>query len=130
MGADNDKEIANASSIQELVKLLKQRRENFSKEREEIKEHIGKGDYEGKYYTFKSGTSDEEKQKRMNYMEQLEDAYGEIASIVNSVNNKINFDELKKKVLGVTQYYFVVYDKENKLPGAIQEFKNFVQANN
>ena len=119
-----DQEILNATSINELIDILNDRKEKFPQEKKEIQDYINDPSKEIDSINV-SGIDNEILKQRVPYLNELENAYNIIIEHLSS-NPDLPLKETKEECDNITSLYNLTYDPNKELDMQMQKFENFV----
>ena len=119
-----DQEILNASSINELIEILNERKEKFPQEKKQLQDYINDPSKEVDSINV-SGIDNEILKQRVPYLNDLENAYNIIIEHLSS-NPDLPLKETKEECDNITSLYNLTYDPNKELDMQMQKFENFV----
>ena len=119
-----DQEILNASSINELIEILNERKEKFPQEKKQLQDYINDPSKEVDTINV-SGIDNEILKQRVPYLNDLENAYNIIIEYLSS-NPDLPLKETKEECDNITSLYNLTYDPNKELDMQMQKFENFI----
>jgi len=119
-----DQEILNATSINELIDILNDRKEKFPQEKKQIQDYINDPSKEIDSINV-SGIDNEILKQRVPYLNDLENAYNIIIEYLSS-NPDLPLKETKEECDNITSLYNLTYDPNKELDMQMQKFENFI----
>ena len=119
-----DQEILNASSINELIEILNERKEKFPQEKKQLQDYINDPSKEVDSINV-SGIDNEILKQRVPYLNDLENAYNIIIEYLSS-NPDLPLKETKEECDNITSLYNLTYDPNKELDMQMQKFENFI----
>jgi hypothetical protein len=119
-----DQEILNASSINELIEILNERKEKFPQEKKQLQDYINDPSKEVDSINV-SGIDNEILKQRVPYLNDLENAYNIIIEHLSS-NPDLPLKETKEECDNITSLYNLTYDPNKELDMQMQKFENFI----
>lgn len=123
-----DKKVDACKSIDELIKLMNTRIENFPLEKKEINEYLR--DHKNPITMIDSeGVPDDILAKRPEHLDNLMEKYSEIVKLLES-NKKLDLDEVKAYVTNITRHYVLTYDPNHEVDNDFKKFTEFIEIKN
>ena len=121
---EQDKEIVNARSINEIISILESRKKRLNKEQEMFERYLE--DPNGNELPNElAGNTIERIKKRVTFLTSLYDAYNEMSGLLKRKVKKLNISDTIPYVIKITQLYYQAYDINNELSDFLTEFVNF-----
>ena len=120
-----DEEINNAKGINEIIKIIEERKNKLPEERKELGVHLE--DPTKQVGNLNLNNVDPEWiKKRIPHLENLEEAYNKVINILQS-NPNLPLKDVKSYSSNVTQHYFKFYDVNDALKNDVDLFELFVE---
>lgn len=126
-GINPDPEIQNAKSIEELAKIFKDRKNKFSSERKQTNDYIKDKNTDVEGIDVK-GVSDDQLRFRIEYLNDLENAYGKVTSILTTNKDYLPLDEIKPYLQNIASKYFYTFDPNKELDFEMNKFIEYVDS--
>ena len=124
-GGFMDEEIKNATNIDELIKVMEEKKERLPKEKQQIEDHIEDPTKEVDAINV-GGIDIEILKKRIPYLDEVEEAYEKIIKNLKS-NPTLPLSDCKNYSNDIVNHYVKTYDPNDELKDSYEKFEEFVK---
>jgi GTPase involved in cell partitioning and DNA repair len=126
-GVFKDPEIERATTMDEVIAVMKKKRDNLAEEKTQISNFL---EDETKTITLVKvdGLTKEDLEKRIPYLDKLSDCYEEIIDELEA-KKTLPLKETKEYLYNILNHYFVSYDSTEAYRNDLAKFKQFTFAN-
>ena len=121
-GVMRDKDIERATNMDELINVMKKKQQNLSEEKKQIEDHLKDPSKEITIVNLEA--TKEGMEKRLPYLDRLNDCYTEIIEKLETVKN-LPFSETKEHMFSIVSHYFITYDETFQYANDLAKFKQF-----
>ena len=126
-GVLKDPEIERAKTMDEVIAVMKKKRDNLAEEKTQISTFL---EDETKPITIVKvdGLSKEDLEKRIPYLDKLSDCYSEVIDELEA-KKTLPLKETKEYLYNILNHYFVSYDSTEGYRNDLAKLKQFTFAN-
>ncbi len=121
-GVMRDKEIERTTNMDELINVMKKKKENLAEEKKQIEDHLK--DPSKEITIVNLDATKEGMEKRLPYIDRINECYGEIIEKLETVKN-LPFSETKEHMFNIVYHYFITYDETYQYMNDLAKFKQF-----
>lgn len=122
-GAQRDEAIMNTTNMDELINVMKKKKNDIPIEKKEIQDHLVDPSKKIGVVTFMDCTK-EALEKRLPYLDRISDCYGECIEKLETVPG-LPFQEAKEHMFNIVKHYLITYDDTNQYTNDLAAFKQF-----
>lgn len=120
-----DEEIKNATNIDELIKVMEEKKERLPKEKQQIEDHIEDPTKEVDMINV-GGIDTELLKKRIPFLDELEKYYDKTIQILRD-NSSLPLNDCKNYSNDIVNHYVKTYDPNDELKDSYEKFEEFVK---
>lgn len=118
-----DPEIAQAATMEQLIMVMKKKKDNLKVEKSQISDYIRDPKKQVTIVDLKVNDKPS-LEKRLLYLDRIGDCYLEVIKKLESVP-KLPLEETKEHLYNIINHYFITYDETNAYTKDLDNFKTF-----